>query len=218
METVCFKRTGEKDIPAIVYAKGRETPVWIQSAWTAGEYAQYIRRNGCGHCCTAMAARLWGVEIDPYEEYMMCRQLWGAPDAEKGQDHFLTVGGIVKVLRHLNIPAVCYGVPEQEQKAAADHIVSCLRDGKQVILISDPFRDPGNEFSTGYHYVMAVGFDSEGRILIANSSENTSKGGIQLVTPETIEKALYQGGTADMEMSWGVVETLYKGCTYVVVG
>lgn len=218
MKTVYFERTEKPEIPAIVYANGRETPVWIQSAWTEGEYAQYIRRNGCGHCCTAMAARLRGVEIDPYEEYVLCRQLWGEPDEEKGQDHFLTVAGVVKVLRYLNIPARCYGVPEQGQKAAATHIVSCLQDQKQVIFVSDPFRDPGNVFSTGYHYVMAVGLDSEGRILIANSSENTSKGGVQLVSPETVEKALYQGGTADMEMNWGVVETLYKGCTYVVVG
>ena len=218
MELAYFKRTEEKDIPAVVYANGRETPVWIQSAWTEGEYAQYIRQNGCGHCCTAMAARLWGVQIDPYEEYMLCRQLWGAPDEKNGQDHFLTVGGIVKVLHHLNIPARCYGVPEQRPKEATDHILRCLQDGKQVIFVSDPFPDPGNVFSTGYHYVMAVGFAADSRILIANSSEKTSKGGVQCVTPECVEKALYQGGTADMDMTWGVVETLYKGCTYVVVG
>lgn len=101
---------------------------------------------------------------------------------------------------------------------AADHIVSCLEQGKQVIFVSDPFRDPGNLFSTGYHYVMAAGFDDAGRIVIANSSENTTPGGVQTVTPEVIAGALYQGGTADSRMTWGIVEQLHKGCTYVVVG
>lgn len=218
MKPVSYSRTGNAAVPAIIRVKEQETPVWIQSAWETGEFAQYIRRNGCGHCCTAMAARLQGVALDPYQEYLLCRKLWGEPDVEKGQDHFLTVAGIVKVLQHLSIPAQCFGVAEGEQQAAASHIVTCLQAGKQVILISDPFRDPGNVFSTGYHYVLAVGFDADGKILIANSSEKTCTGGIQTVTAQTIQRALYAGGTADPQMTWGVVETLEKGCTYVVVG
>ena len=210
-------RTETPGIPAIVHLGAHSAPVWIQSDWTEGEYAQYIRRNGCGHCCAAMAAQLCGVSIDPYEEYLLCRQLWGEPDASKGQDHFQTVAGIQKILHHLGISSKCYGVEEKEHRRAAEHIVSQLHAGKAVIFVSDPFRIPGNPFSTGYHYVLAVGFDKNGKILIANSSENTSKGGVQAVETEDIANALFQGGTADSSMTWGVVETLGKGCTYVVV-
>jgi hypothetical protein len=213
-----YQVTNNPAIPAIVHLGNQETPVWIQSYWEEGEFAQYIRRNGCGHCCAAMAASLYGIHITPYEEYLLCLKLWGAPEEDQGQDHFQTVSGIVKILNHLNIPAQCFPVAEDGQEAAADHIYSCLQEGKQAIFVSDPFRDPGNPFSTGYHYVMAVGFDENGSILIANSSEKTAKGGIQTVSLPTIQTALYAGGTADPNMTWGMVEVLHKGCTYVIVG
>lgn len=105
MELVTFERTNDPAIPAMIRIGQQQTPVWIQSAWTQVEYALYIRRNGCGHCCTAMAARLQGIQIDPYQAYLLCRQLWGDPEEAKGQDHFQTVAGIVKILQHLHIPA-----------------------------------------------------------------------------------------------------------------
>jgi len=161
-----YRRTENPAIPAEIMLGKYSTPVWIQSAWTEGEFAQYIRNNGCGHCCIAMAARLRGIDMDPYREYLLCRSLWGPPDAEKGQDHFLTVPGIEKILRHLGLSASCFGVAEGAQNQAADHIIRCLQAGKLVIFISDPFRYPGNVFSTGYHYVLAVGIRADGKILI----------------------------------------------------
>lgn len=217
MAFVRFDRTGDPAIPAVIHAGEYTTPVWIQSSWTQGEYAQYIRRNGCGHCCTAMAANLRGVETDPYRCYMLCRELWGAPREDLGQDHFQTVAGIVKILAHLGVNATCYGVAEGEQTAAAAHILSCLKRGEQVAFICDPFRNPGDPFSTGYHYVLAVGLTEDGEILIANSSEKVVTGGIQTVTLSQVENALYRGGTADPAMIWGQVAVLHKGCTYVVI-
>lgn len=217
MKKVSFIQTDNPLIPAYITAGIHQTPVWIQSEWTEGAFSQYIRRNGCGHCCTAMAARLRGIDMDPCQEYLLCRELWGEPNIQKQQDHFLTVAGIKKILTHLGISAQCYGVAENGQKQAMTHILSSLQAGKLVIFVSDPFRDADNIFSTGYHYVMAVGFAENGKIVIANSSEKTSKGGVQLAAPEQIENALYQGGTADENMTWGIVEQLNKGCTYVVV-
>ena len=218
MELATYMTTENAAIPAIVRLGKYETPVWIQSAWETGEFAFYIRRNGCGHCCAAMAANLNGVKITPYEEYLLCRELWGAPDENIGQDHFQTVAGITKVLSHLGIPAQFYTVEEGKQQCSAAHIVSCLKEGKTVIFACDPFRNPGDPFSTGYHYVLAVGFLQEGEILVANSSEDTVKGGVQFVTEETIAKSLYRGSTASPDMTWGQVEYLDKCCTYVVVG
>ena len=212
------RTTNHPAIPAVVKLGEKETPVWIQSAWEEGAFALYIRRNGCGHCCAAMAANLNGVKIDPYEEYLLCRKLWGAPNDRIGQDHFQTVAGIAKILTYLGVPARCYGVAEGKQQEATKHMVSCLNEGKQIIFVCDPFRNPGDPFSTDYHYVMAVGFAENGEILIANSSEETVKGGVQYVTSKMIEQSLYQGGTASEDMTWGQVEVLHKGCTYVVVG
>ena len=65
---------------------------------------------------------------------------------------------------------------------------------------------------------MAVGFTEDGRILVANSSEKATSEGIQLVTPDVIEKALFVQSTADMDLMWGELERLNNGCGYVVVG
>ena len=212
-----FERRRDPAVPATIFLGEHQSPVWIQSAWTEGEYAQYIRRNGCGHCCTAMAANLRGVKTDPYQCYMLCRQLWGAPEASLGQDHFQTVAGIVKILQHLKIQASCHGVAEGEEKNAVMHIADCLRRGKPVILVCDPFRNPPDPFSTGYHYVLALGFAENEQILVANSSEKVVAGGVQTVMPEQLEKSLFSGGTADPQMTWGQVAVLHKGCSYVVI-
>ena len=58
MNFVTFKYTGSEAIPAEVTLGEHTTPVWIQQKWEEGQYAEYVRKNGCGHCCTAMAARL----------------------------------------------------------------------------------------------------------------------------------------------------------------
>jgi len=221
MKAVRYELTGEYLTPAVAFVDGRSTPVWIQQRWNDGPYAYYVRKNGCGHCCTAMAAVLHGIDLDPHREYEYCRKLWGSPKEEpneKGQDHFLSLAGVVKVLNSLGISAVGYGVKDQGPKRAVDHICSMLEMGKLVIFTSDPDDYPDNPFSDGYHWVMAVGFAEDGRILVANSSEKAASEGIQLVTPDVIEKALFVQSTADMDLTWGELERLNNGCGYVVVG
>lgn len=109
-----YRRTENPAIPAEIMLGKYSTPVWIQSAWTEGEFAQYIRNNG-------------------------------------------------------------------------------------------------------YHYVLAVGIRADGKILIANSSENTTKGGVQWVTREQIAQSLYQGGEPNKSLTWGEIERFGQGCTYVVI-
>ncbi len=38
----------------------RSTPVWFQNRWGSDEreFSEFIVRNGCGHCCAAMALSL----------------------------------------------------------------------------------------------------------------------------------------------------------------
>lgn len=221
MDYPVFQFTGDPLTPATVTYRGNTTPVWLQQRWMEGEFAQYIVHNGCGHCCCAMAAGLRGVAITPYEEYLLCRRLWGPPKElpeDQGQDHFMSVAGIVKVLNHLNIPARAFPVPEGAKVAAQKEIHKALLEGKQVIVMSDPFRDPGNIFSTGYHYILAVGYLPDGQILIANSSLGATDTGIQIVSLAQLAGALYEGSTANMAMTWGELRILGQGCGYITVG
>ena len=108
--TASFRRTGDPFIPACVTVNGFESPVWLQKLWPDGPHTRYIRNNGCGHCCAAMAARLHGVpDIDPLAEYTQCLTLWGEPDS--GHDHFITARGIAEVLGSFGVAAEAAGVP-----------------------------------------------------------------------------------------------------------
>ena len=215
MRHVTYTLTGEALTPAVIRVGDYETPVWMQKRWTEGAYAEFIRKNGCGHCCTAMAARLHGVDIDPHGEYEYCRALWGAPEGDQG--HWLSTAGIVKVLRSLNIPAEGFGVKQTGEKNAAANILAALSAGKQVIFTSNPDDYPDNPFSGGYHWVMAVALQEDGTVLIANSSVATAPDGIQFVTPETIEKALFRESTAPQDMTWGEGNRIHEGSGYIVL-
>ena len=206
----------ENLISAVVRVGERETPVWSQSRWEHDEYAKFIRNNGCGHCCAAMAANLQGIEIDPYEEYVRCLCLWGEPTGDQG--NWLSTAGIEKVLRSLGVPAQGFGVKHQGRKKATEHILSALQEGKQVIFGSDPDHYPENPFSRGYHWVMAVCLQEDGTVLIANSSEKAAPAGIQSVRPDVIEKALFKEATSPKDMTWGEQNRIHEGSGYIVVG
>lgn len=219
MKYASYRLTGDERIPAVVSIGDSETPVWMQQLWDEGEWAEFIVRNGCGHCSCAMALCLFGVDIDPHAEYSLCRELWGEPEkeGEHRQGNFQSIVGIVKILTRFGVPARCFGVPDRD--AAASHIESALREGKQVIFESHPTEDfPDNPFSTGEHWVMAVGYTENGEILIANSSLRAVKTGIQLVDIDTVRRALYLGSSPE-DMTWGEWRDEFKhGTGYIVVG
>ena len=220
MKYASYKATGEEKIPAIIVKGEMQTPVWIQQLWDTGEYQLYVRKNGCGHCCAAMALRMHGVDIDPHSEYALCRRLWGAPrdEGERRQGNFQSVVGIAKIINHFGVPASYHGVPDAESAIA--HILDCLEDGKIVIFESHPTEDyPDNPFSKGEHWVMAVGFTEDGGILVANSSNRLFGDGVQIVDADTIRRALYLGACPDDSMTYGEWrdEFIY-GVGYVVVG
>lgn len=117
MKYVTYALTNDVYIPAIIQMGDSSTPVWRQQRWDKGEYAEFIQKNGCGHCCTAMVARLHGVNIDPHIEFEYCRKHWGIPKKEHPhQGNWISVSGIVKVLTHFHITAECFGVPIDGEK------------------------------------------------------------------------------------------------------
>jgi len=217
---VTYRYTNNPKIPAEITANGYTTPVWTQQLWETGNNIRYIKGNGCGHCCAAMAANLHGVDIDPDMEYELCLKLWGEPNdkATPAQDHFQTVSGITKILHSLGIFAEYFGTKNQGVDAAMEHILSSLAEGKQVIFWSHPTPEyPDNPFSPGEHYVMACGFDENGNIVIANSTNRVKGDGIQLVNAEQIKKSLHIA-SEPQDRTWGELDCLEKDSGYVVVG
>ena len=218
MEYAKYKLTGNDLAPTIVSVGEKSTLVWRQNRWEEGEYQEFIIKNGCGHCCATMALNLHGIKINPHEEFTLCRKLWGVPNWENGynQDNFQSVSGITKILNYHGVKAEYFGVPDLE--SVKKHFESSLKEGKQIIFWSSPKEDfPENPFSKFEHYVMAVGYTEEGKILVANSSERWTETAVHEVEIETILKALFIGATP-IDLTWGERKRYVNCSGYVVVG
>ena len=220
MNTIDYKYTGNTKEPAIITRDNCSTYVWIQQEWESGEYAKFIQRNGCGHCCTAMALNLNGITINPHDEYCLCRELWGAPRMGEPiyEGNFLSETGIAEIIRHYGIPAQAFGIEKGKAYEASIFIENELLSGKQVIIWSHPSdKLTDNPFSDGEHYILAVGFAKDGKILIANSSNRSkAENGIQFTERETIEKVLFEG-TETTDYTWGRHDFTKSGA-FVVIG
>ena len=218
---VTYNFTDNEKIPAIISANGNSTLVWLQSEWDSGEYVDFINKNGCGHCCTAMVLNLHGIKINPHEEFSLCRQLWGEPrmGAPLYEDNFISASGIVKILKNFGIEARAFGVQNGKCNECAKHIQKELSDGKQVILWSHPAdKLSHNPFSTGDHYVLLAGICENGKILVANSSvKGDTDKGIQYTDIYTIKSVLLEGCEPDDTFTWGRYDLCRSG-GYVVVG
>lgn len=216
--SVTYVLTDKENAPAKVFSGEHYTDVWMQKRWREGEYAQYINKNGCGHCSVAMALSLNGVSITPHEEFSLCRKMWGEPkEGEEG--NFLSVSGIVKIIKSFGIAAEYFGVKNGAQMQAAEHIESVLSKGRQVIIWSHPtesFKE--NPFSKREHYVLAAGIDESGKILVANTSEHAFDAhGVHLTDRETISRVLYEGSESQ-DFTWGRIGKHEHNAGYVVVG
>lgn len=213
-EYVTIKETGDPRIPITASINGFETPVWLQSEWTEGPYAEYVRKNGCGHCCAAMAARLHGVEIDPSMEFDSCVELWDEPDEH--HDWFQTARGITEVLRAYGVPSSAFGVPEDEKGLSITrYLIECaLSTGHQVIFWSHPY-DDNNIFSSGEHYVMAAGYDEEERVVVLNSGTKKTRQGFHRTDLDAIMESVYRGSSASLT-GWGLEDDL-PACGGIVI-
>lgn len=207
-------------IAATVARGAHTTPVWIQSRWQTGEYAEYIVKNGCGHCSVAMALRLSGIpEIDPHAEYCALRARYGDPDPAAGEGHWLDPQGVAASCRLHGLAAECFGIPAGGCRAATAHILSALAKGRMVIFLSFPLT-ADNPFSGGAHYVLLVGLDGAGRVQVANSSLRgvTKTPGVQTVPPAALTAALLpEGGDPTAGAVWGRAD-YGKRQGYIIVG
>ena len=93
-------------------------------------------------------------------------------------------------------------------------INSAISDDDPIVKCDD-FKE--NPFSQFEHYVMAVGYTKDNKILVANSSEKWTEEGVQIVDIETILKALFLGASP-IDMTWGERDHYINCSGYVVVG
>ena len=225
MEYASYEFINEERARVKVTLGASSTPVWFQNRWQSDpdELAQYIVRNGCGHCCAAMALTMRKIPLDPLGEYRLCRSLWGAPEEvvgedgkKSGQGNFQSAFGIARILRHHGLRAEVYGVGDAS--AVREHILSALSSGKLVIFCVRPTEPSAlNPFSLGYHWVMAVGYCASGGILVANSAEKYAPTGVQEVDIDSIIPALCHGA-APRDMTWGEwSEDFLEGTGYLTV-
>lgn len=209
--------TNNEKIPARISVGMSVSPVWIQQLWDEGEYASFIRYNGCGHCCATMALNLKGIRITPHEEFELCRKMWGVPDEQNGEYNYQSVSGISKVINHFGVACEYFGIAKGKGHDAAMHIEESLKNGKLVIFWSHPSEKlSDNPFSTSEHYVLAFGIEENGNILIANSSNKITDKGVQTTDIGTVEKALYEGADPK-NFTWGRDDLVSIG-GYVVIG
>ena len=218
--SVTFEFTQNPKAPSVITKGKFSTPVWIQGEWTEGEYAKYIVQNGCGHCCTAMALNLCGVAITPYEEYLLCRKMWGEPRYNEPfcEENYMSATGIERIISDFGIFAKAYGIENGKTHEAAEQIRHELQKGRLVIIWSHPSQKLlDNPFSPGEHYVLLCGIDDGGKILVANSSiRGKADRGIQYTDIETVEKVLFEGAKIS-GYTWGRHD-LKGGGAYVVAG
>lgn len=223
MDKISYEFTGDSLVPAVLYKNGHKTPIWMQQRYEDGKYSEYVQKNGCGHCCSAMVLNLKGKPITPHEHIEHCVELWGEPNSKPStnqQYYFLSVTGLCESLNSYGVKAKWFGHKESGVQGALNNIINSLKQGKMVIFISSPSKEfLDNPFSKGDHYVLAVGLTEDNKIIIANSSVNSHYEigeGIQICDELTIKKSL-NPIAEPVQRTWGEIVDLHKGIGYVVI-
>lgn len=135
---------------------GYSTPIWKQhSIWKKRSSAS---RHGCGICVTSMALQLSGVSSSP-------NRVLKQTNRSMRRCQSLKPGQAVKVLKknHVNVKPVNTRSYSRRQCAAI--MKGALDQGKMVMALVR-----GKPFSNNTHWVLVVGYDKNGQIVVANSS------------------------------------------------
>lgn len=187
---------------------GKTTAVWKQADLT-GTYAQQLHKHGCGHCCAAMAANLQGKSMTPAKVMAKALTLWNTPG--KGELYALSARGIAALLKGFGVAASCHMVTKDHLENTKNLLEGALRSGKQAILFTRPY-DSKDPFGSGDHYVLAVGYDANDRIVVANSGGSQR---VQRTDMDTIMRYLYRSSTG-ADAQW--LRTSAGSAGVVIVG
>lgn len=149
-----------------------------------GTYAKELSAHGCGACCAAMALCLMGKKVKPADILGRAVALWGKwPKYPLISAHGLAT--IISRYGYIGKPAF---LSTSNAKTIKKLIDSALRAGKPVICWTK------KGFSSGNHYVLAVGYNKLGRVVVANSG---NRGPINIVTLNSLCESLKEGTGAD---------------------
>lgn len=176
-----------------------ETVSVINQHHVTGTYAAQIAKNGCGACCAAMALTLMGKKATPANVIGKGVALWG----KWKKSCTLSGIGIQTIIKKYGYKAKYYKVSTLNRPAIKRTINKALKAGRPVICWT------GRGFSSGDHYVLAVGYNKLGRVVVANSGK---RGPVNIVTLDALCKTLKEGNGKDK----GWYSTV-KGSSGVVV-
>lgn len=189
-----------------VHIDGKHLYVFNQHK-LSGTYAHDLDKNGCGASCTVFALALRGKSVTPQDILKKGISLWGAwPRA-----CLISGQGIATIIKKYGVPATYHSVTKNNKDSIKSVIDKALKSGKQVICWTDDNGLSGDPFAAGEHYVMACGYNKDGKVVVANSG---NKGPVNLVSLATLCKFLQEGSGEDKQW-W---KSVAKSAGIIVVG
>lgn len=172
-----------------------------------GAYAKELSSHGCGACCTYFALALRGKKVPPAKVIKKGISLWGMWP----KSGLISARGITTIIKHYGFTATYYPVTRSNKAIVKRVINIALKSGKQVICWTDDNGHKGGPFSSGHHYVMAVGYNKAGKVVVANSG---NKGPVNIVSLDGLCRFLQEGNGTDKK--W--FKTVAGSAGIVVVG
>lgn len=151
-----------------------------------GTYAKELSAHGCGACCAAMALCLMGKKVKPADILGRAVALWG----KWSKYPLISAHGLAVIIGQYGYIGKLATLSTSNAKTIKKLIDSALRAGKPVICWT------AKGFSSGDHYVLAVGYNKLGRVVVANSG---NRGPVNIVTLNALCEALKEGNGADKD-------------------
>lgn len=149
-----------------------------------GTYAKELSAHGCGACCAAMALNLMGKKVKPADILGRAVALWG----KWSKYPLISAHGLATIVGKYGCTAKVATVVGSYRTTIRKLIDAALRAGKPVICWTK------EGFSSGDHYVLAVGYNKLGRVVVANSG---NRGPVNIVTLNALCEALKDGTGVD---------------------
>lgn len=170
----------------VVKLGDKSTTIWDQHK-RHGEWAEVLSKHGCGICCAAMANNLKNNKPTTPEKLIeLAVKKLGKK--KKGEMYAISTAGIVTILKEMGCKAHRVLVTSSNHDEVKKQIKEALKAAKPVICWTHP-RVTGDPFANGHHYVLAVGYNKDGEIIVANSG---GKGPTHVVGLDTLCKYLYR--------------------------
>lgn len=149
-----------------------------------GTYAKELSAHGCGACCAAMALALMGKKAAPADVVRKGVALWG----KWPKYPLISANGLATIIGTYGYIGKAAFLSTSNRATIRKLIDLALRAGKPVICWT------AKGFSSGDHYVLAVGYNKLGRVVVANSG---NRGPVNIVTLDTLCKSLQKGKGTD---------------------